>query len=555
MRNNGVGQVLIFVWLMSACTSQPELTTPVLEKEFYQPENNIITPTPFRPVLGEKEPENNLTLWAPDYLEDIQINWKEHSQIIIRKDEQEAVCSLRAEDNGNGIGYLTLALVAPFNTIQDEISIEQINKVMMGDDAGQPPEGKLFVSEYIYAVLSESLGNLSENVVIVPEDELFFEVSQSSENFGLIRFDYLEPQWKVLKIAKISPFDKSFDPQSYYLSFPISVVCVKEEFSKIMVDQLKEEYSNRSEEKITSILMTGTTALTRATADRMEIYGNTYPGENIKIWFDNSDIRHVSSETAFYAGCPPPNPVQKNLVFCSDPKYLELFTFLQVDLIELTGNHLLDKGVGPFENTLDLFNQTGFKYYAAGFSKEEAQRPFLMEHNGNKFAFLGCNPAGPANVWATDTRSGVSNCDNAGMTEQIRNLKQAGYLPIVTFQYFESNSMRASTTQMKDFREMVEAGAVIVSGSQSHVPMSMEIYHEAFVHYGLGNLFFDQMDSINNRQEFLDRHIFYDGRYIGTELLTAMLENYAQPRPMTESERERLLQDAFRNFTFIVKEK
>jgi len=79
--------------------------------------------------------------------------------------------------------------------------------------------------------------------------------------------------------------------------------------------------------------------------------------------------------------------------------------------------------------------------------------------------------------------------------------------------------------------------------------MTMEIYHKAFVHYGLGNLFFDQMDSINNRREFLDRHIFYDGRLIGTELLTAMLENYAQPRQMTTSERVSLLQDAFRYYS------
>ena len=96
--------------------------------------------------------------------------------------------------------------------------------------------------------------------------------------------------------------------------------------------------------------------------------------------------------------------------------------------------------------------------------------------------------------------------------------------------------------------------AVIVSGSQSHVPMTMEIYQEAFIHYGLGNLFFDQMDSINNRQEFLDRHIFYDGRYIGTELLTAMLENYAQQRPMNNNERKSLLQDAFRYFMINFKE-
>nr|HID15052.1 hypothetical protein [Anaerolineae bacterium] len=62
---------------------------------------------------------------------------------------------------------------------------------------------------------------------------------------------------------------------------------------------------------------------------------------------------------------------------------------------------------------------------------------------------------------------------------------------------------------------------------------------------GLGNLFFDQMQSLETRQEFVDRHVFYDGRHISTELLTAMLEDYARPRPMTDEEREALLRAAF----------
>jgi poly-gamma-glutamate synthesis protein (capsule biosynthesis protein) len=48
-----------------------------------------------------------------------------------------------------------------------------------------------------------------------------------------------------------------------------------------------------------------------------------------------------------------------------------------------------------------------------------------------------------------------------------------------------------------------------------------------------------------NRQEFLDRHIFYDGHYISTELLTAWLEDSAKPRPMTPAERISFLQVVF----------
>jgi poly-gamma-glutamate synthesis protein (capsule biosynthesis protein) len=73
----------------------------------------------------------------------------------------------------------------------------------------------------------------------------------------------------------------------------------------------------------------------------------------------------------------------------------------------------------------------------------------------------------------------------------------------------------------------------------------MEFYQGAFIHYGLGNLFFDQMQALSMRQEFIDRHVFYDGKYISTELLTAMLEDYAQPRPMTPSERVDLLSEMF----------
>ena len=75
----------------------------------------------------------------------------------------------------------------------------------------------------------------------------------------------------------------------------------------------------------------------------------------------------------------------------------------------------------------------------------------------------------------------------------------------------------------------------------------------AWLHYGLGNLFFDQMSILmpngertsDTRREFIDRHIFYDGLYLGTELLTCMLEDYAQPRPMTDAERTAFLEEIF----------
>ena len=85
------------------------------------------------------------------------------------------------------------------------------------------------------------------------------------------------------------------------------------------------------------------------------------------------------------------------------------------------------------------------------------------------------------------------------------------------------------------------------------MPASMEFSGKSFVHYGLGNLFFDQMSHLmpdgsliyDTRNVFVDRHVFYDGRFIGTELLTYIIENYARPRLMTATERLELLRTVF----------
>ena len=132
---------------------------------------------------------------------------------------------------------------------------------------------------------------------------------------------------------------------------------------------------------------------------------------------------------------------------------------------------------------------------------------------------------------------------------ELTRLRAEGFLPIVTFQHYESYHLDPVVEQVGDFRTMAEAGALIVSGSQSHVPQYMEFYADSFLHYGLGNLFFDQMFNdiagTDTRKEFVDRHVFYDGQYFSTELLTYMLEDYARPREMVDWEREQLLLDVF----------
>jgi poly-gamma-glutamate capsule biosynthesis protein CapA/YwtB (metallophosphatase superfamily) len=133
------------------------------------------------------------------------------------------------------------------------------------------------------------------------------------------------------------------------------------------------------------------------------------------------------------------------------------------------------------------------------------------------------------------------------MAQEISRLTGEGWLVIATFQHHEYYTYSAQPDQLRDFRQMAEAGAVVVSGSQAHQPQGMEFLNGSFIHYGLGNLFFDQYGLCDAcRQGLIDEHVFYDGRYISTELLPIQFVDYARSRPMTLEEANDLLQTLFR---------
>jgi poly-gamma-glutamate synthesis protein (capsule biosynthesis protein) len=97
-----------------------------------------------------------------------------------------------------------------------------------------------------------------------------------------------------------------------------------------------------------------------------------------------------------------------------------------------------------------------------------------------------------------------------------------------------------------DFWQSAIAGAVVVSGSQAHFPQGFDFVNGSFIDYGVGNLFFDQMQTWY-RKATIDTHYFYNGSYINTALRPIINENQGQPRLMTIEESERFLSKLYEN--------
>jgi hypothetical protein len=456
------------------------------------------------------------------------------------------------------------ALAAPFPTLVDDAPLGDLQAYWQGNPAGAlEAVPRLLIPDALVQLLSVSWGSPDPDRVQPYQEQLQVAALWETGAWAVLPFEALEPRLKVISVEGVSPLFKDFDPAGYPFAVRFQLVknassAVVPQYGQLLTIINAIQPTNRAPNRMTTLVMTGVTALVRGTAYRMEMHGVTYPGEMIRHWLTEADLTHLSNEVSFYEDCPFPDPSSQSLLFCSDPKYIELFEYVGADIIELTGNHnndsLIVYGHDAVPFTLDLYEQYGMAYFGGGIDLADAKTPLLVTHNGNNLAFIGCNAFGPDFAWATEERGGSAPCeDYRWMADEISRLRSEGYLPIATFQYYEDYYNFAATHHIRDFGLMAEAGAVIVNGSQAHRPKAMTFAHDAFIDYGLGNFFFDQkwvIDMYDNvivqtSWEIIQRHTFYDGRHLSTELLTALLEDYAQPRPMTPAERELFLTELF----------
>jgi poly-gamma-glutamate synthesis protein (capsule biosynthesis protein) len=451
---------------------------------------------------------------------------------------------------------IVYALEAPFPTVTDELTLDQLQRFWRGDEMGDFPFDLLQLSSETKAVFTNlwgeaAIGRVSE----VSEATFATNDFTQMRTWAIVPFEQITPRWKVIKVDGISPLDKPMDVEIYPLTvaFTMSVNHESETLKSAALSLLAMlPATNRDETKMTVLMMTGTTAMVRAIAYKMEQHGLDYPIEKVLPWFQNADLIHVSNEISFNPDCPYPDYNQMDLQFCSSPDYIQTLQDLGVNVVELTGNHMNDYGAEYLVQTIATYESLGWTYFGGGLNAGDAREPVKLEVNGNKIAFIGCNTEGPNQDWATDTMAGAAKCDMEYFTAQIAQLKAEGYVVVSTLQAHEIYTEYVYINyNAQDFLDPAIAGADIVSGSQSHTPMSFRFVGNSLIHYGLGNFLFDNMTyeglDADIQREFIDRHIIYDGKYLTTELLTARLADWAQPNPMTAEDRADFLTEFFAN--------
>jgi hypothetical protein len=445
----------------------------------------------------------------------------------------------------------TFAAVAPFATLEDEIAAEEIQSRWVG--AGGGP---LFVTPESAIFLPTVLGERAVSVPVVSPGEMRTRLEATPGAVGLLGFDQLDPTFKALSVDGLNVLDKELDLRSYPLAVALHIegeaAPLLVQYLRPIVSSLSPVANNRDLDQMTSLIMTGVTAMSRGTAAAMERNGYLFPAMVISDTLAAADITHVSNEVPFLDDCRVNNSVN-NLILCSHTNYWAALEVIGTDIVGLSGNHVNDFGRDGARRSLTWYRENEIPIYGSGMNVTEACEPLRWTHGGNTFAFVAALAFGPASAWATDELPGACYYYDRKETilDLVRELAAEVDVVAVELQYVETYNPWPTREQVVEFRELRDAGADIVTGVQSHVPQAAEPYGAqdpggpGMITYGLGNLFFDQMWSWETRTELMARHTIYAGRLLNTEILTAVLEDYAQPRWTTDDERRALLESVF----------
>ena len=198
--------------------------------------------------------------------------------------------------------------------------------------------------------------------------------------------------------------------------------------------------------------------------------------------------------------------------FRMDPQVLPALKGAGFSILSVANNHIGDWGRLAFYDTLSRMKENEILYTGGGITRDEAERPAIIEKYGMKIGFLGFSDKGPEFMRAGTDNGGILLANDPRFDEIVaRATSQVDYL-IVSFHFGEEYKTKHNARQEELARRAIDAGAKVVVGTHPHVMQDSEVYKNGYIAYSLGNFIFDQTFSEATMQGmFLEVKLFKDG--------------------------------------------
>ena len=186
----------------------------------------------------------------------------------------------------------------------------------------------------------------------------------------------------------------------------------------------------------------------------------------------------------------------KQFTFRADPKYVEIFQKMGVDIATVANNHALDFGRDAFLDTLDTLKSAGITCIGGGYHLSEASAPAVQTIKGQTFAIFGATRVSPSATWyASDSQAGLFQTYDATLLNQKITEAHTEYDHVIVFVHWGIEKNETPEEYQRSLAKgYIDAGADLVVGCHPHVLQGFEYYNGVPIVYSLGNYLFGNRD-------------------------------------------------------------
>ncbi len=415
---------------------------------------------------------------------------------------------------GEDAGEAIFLPVIAYKSILDPLPMESLRAARRGDLAPY-----LALDQTTAAALQARGVMLHPQTPIYPDEILVRELERQPRVWTLLPLTRLTPRLRLLMVDEVNPVYGLID--GTLADYPFA-------------------FAPFPREHLTTILISGVTAITRETRQVIEREGVEWAQGGLRGITRRADIFHVSNEVSFHEGCPRFRGGMPFGEFCSNVDHFPILTELGVDVVELSGNHNMDYQQPSYLSTLEMYAGAGIKTVGGGRNGGEARQPFLINGGGGRVAWVSCNDVGPRWAMATELEPGAATCDDGWLREALPRLQRENDVVIISIQWIESETQIPTRRQEAKAQDYADWGADVIIGTQAHLTQFARFLPnarggESFVHYGLGNLFFDQ--TFDYKFSYMVEVYVYEGAVRTLALYPVVIEGQGRPRLMDAKSR------------------
>ncbi|MGE7664897.1 CapA family protein [Ureibacillus composti] len=189
----------------------------------------------------------------------------------------------------------------------------------------------------------------------------------------------------------------------------------------------------------------------------------------------------------------------KSAYIKSDTKNIDLLKYLNINIVNLSNNHIFDYGISGYNSTKKALQENGIHYFGI-----ENKKHFINESN-NKIALSGycCYSTNGLGYYNKKTKIGVNILNGFEIENDLIESRNNGYLNITSFHCGQEHVNYPNYDHIKMARKLASKVPYVFYGHHPHVMQGIEKENDSLIAYSLGNFCFDDVYTNKSKEPLI----------------------------------------------------